>query len=94
MARGKGTQSFGKRHTKVHNECRRCGNKTYHIQKRRCGHCAYPNPRTRSYNWALKTRQREGQGFGRMKHMRLVQRQAKNGFRHNTFPKAKPRNRA
>ena len=94
MARGKGTQSFGKRHTKVHSTCRRCGEKTYHIQKKTCSKCAYPNPRTRSYNWALKTRQRRGEGHGRMAHKRDVQRRAKNGFRHNTTPKAKPRNQS
>ena len=91
MVKGKGTQSFGKRHTKVHCECRRCGKKTYHIQNKRCSHCGFPDKRIRKYNWALKTTQRKGEGFGRMKHMKQVQRRAKNGFRFNTAPKAKPR---
>ena len=43
------------------------------------------------YNWAEKTRGRRGEGTGRMSHKRLVQRRAKNNFRHNTTPKAKPR---
>ena len=94
MVKGKGTQSFGKRHTKVHNECRRCGRKTFHIQRHRCSHCAYPEARIRSYNWALKTKQRQGEGFGRMKHLRDVRRRAKNGFRHETFAKSRPRNHA
>ena len=91
MGKGKGTQSFGKRHTRVHTECRRCGRKTYHIQNKRCGHCGFPDAKTRKYNWAEKTSQRRGQGFGKMKHLREVARRAKNGFRFGTAPKPKPR---
>ena len=94
MVKGKGTQSFGKRHTKVHSECRRCGKKTWHIQKRRCARCGFPDKKMRSYNWSRKTIQRRGEGTGRMAHKRLVQRKAKNNFRFNTTPKAKPRNQA
>ena len=94
MVKGKGTQSFGKRHTKVHSNCRRCGNKTWHIQKRRCAKCGFPDKKMRAYNWARKTVQKRGEGTGRMSHKRLVQRKAKNNFRHNTTPKAKPRSQA
>ncbi len=94
MVKGKGTQSFGKRHTKVHNECRRCGRKTYHIQRKRCSRCAFPAKKMRMYNWSKKVRGRRGEGTGRMKHIREVRRKAKNNFRHNTFPKSKPRNNA
>lgn len=91
MPIGQGTQARGKRHTKVHISCRRCGHKAYHIQKRRCAHCGFPRAKTRSYAWALKTTQRQGEGFGRMKHIKSVARRAKNGFRFRTAPKAKPR---
>ena len=82
MVKGKGTQSFGKRHTKVHALCRRCGNKTYHIQNKRCSCCGFPDKKMRQYpGWALKTKQRKGQGHGRMRHMKTVARRAKNNFR-------------
>ena len=93
MVKGKGTQSFGKRHTKVHNECRRCGRKTYHIQKHRCASCAYPKSRTRKYNWAFKVRNKRGEGTGRMRHMKVVVRKAKNNFRFGTKPKANKKRR-
>lgn len=91
MVKGKGTQSFGKRHTKVHTLCRRCGDSTYHIQNKRCSSCGFPDKKIRKYNWAEKTGQRKGQGNGRQAHVKETFRRAKNGLRHNTTPKAKPR---
>ncbi len=44
----KGTQSFGKRHTKTHTACRRCGKVSFHKQKKTCAACAYPYAKTRS----------------------------------------------
>lgn len=44
----KGTQSFGRRHNKVHVLCVRCGKSSYHIQRGRCASCGYPSKRTRS----------------------------------------------
>ena len=44
----KGTQSFGRRHNKVHTLCVRCGKSSYHIQRARCASCGYPARRTRS----------------------------------------------
>ncbi|KAH7049971.1 ribosomal protein L37e-domain-containing protein [Linnemannia elongata] len=32
----KGTSSFGKRHTKSHTLCRRCGRRSFHNQKKTC----------------------------------------------------------
>lgn len=55
MVKGKGTQSFGKKHTKVHCECRRCGRKSMHIQKKQCSGCGFPSKKMRRYNWAEKT---------------------------------------
>ena len=48
----------------------------------------------RMYNWSLKVRARKGEGTGRMAHITKVQRRAKNNFRHNCAPKAKPRNQS
>ncbi|MCF8885326.1 MAG: 50S ribosomal protein L37e [Nitrososphaerota archaeon] len=47
----KGTPSFGKRNKIVHVRCRRCGHHSYHLSKRRCSHCGYPDPKWRKYNW-------------------------------------------
>eukprot|EP00331_Platyophrya_macrostoma_P007747 CAMPEP_0176431328 /NCGR_PEP_ID=MMETSP0127-20121128/14753_1 /TAXON_ID=938130 /ORGANISM="Platyophrya macrostoma, Strain WH" /LENGTH=94 /DNA_ID=CAMNT_0017813327 /DNA_START=42 /DNA_END=326 /DNA_ORIENTATION=+ len=87
----KGTQAFGKRHQKTHGFCRRCGKVTFHIQKKRCSSCGYPDTKTRKYNWAEKTVGRRGQGSGRMRHLRDVPRRAKNEFREGTVPKPKVR---
>ena len=90
MGKGKGTQSFGKRHTRVHTECRRCSRKTYHIQNKRCGSCGYPRAKIRSYDgWACKVRGRKGQGTGRMRYMKTLARKARNNFREeNLYVKA------
>jgi len=37
----------GKRHTKSHTLCRRCGRRSFHIQKSTCGSCGYPASRIR-----------------------------------------------
>ena len=53
---GKGTGSFGLRHNKSHTICRRCGRRSFHIQKKTCSACGYPAARIRSYNWSIKVR--------------------------------------
>jgi large subunit ribosomal protein L37e len=55
----KGTPSFGKHNKITHIRCRRCGRHAYHIRKKRCAACGYPNPRLRSYNWAWKGLKKE-----------------------------------
>ncbi|MFH0929290.1 MAG: 50S ribosomal protein L37e [Candidatus Aenigmatarchaeota archaeon] len=50
----KGTPSFGKRRKIIHIPCRRCGKHTYHITKKRCSRCGYPDPKMRKFNWAWK----------------------------------------
>ncbi|CBK20514.2 Ribosomal protein L37e [Blastocystis hominis] len=80
----KGTSSFGKRHTKTHTICRRCGRRAFHIQKSRCGSCGYPDAKMRHYNWALKSSRRRGQGTGRMSYLKTMTRRFKNGFREGT----------
>lgn len=49
----KGTGSFGKRRNKSHTLCRRCGRRSFHIQKSRCSACAYPAARVRSCTWIV-----------------------------------------
>lgn len=77
----KGTTSFGERHNKSHTTCRRCGKVSFHIQKKRCSSCAYPNPKRRSFNWSKKAQGRRTTGTGRMRYMKSMTRRFKNGFR-------------
>jgi large subunit ribosomal protein L37e len=83
----KGTTSFGKRHTKSHTLCIRCGRSSYHIQKKRCAACGYPNAKLRHYNWGKKAQGRRTTGTGRMRYLKNVFRRARNGFREGTQPK-------
>ncbi|QRW17132.1 ribosomal protein L37e [Rhizoctonia solani] len=55
----KGTSSFGKRHTKTHTLCRRCGNRAFHRQHKTCGQCGYPSAKLRSYEWGQKAKRRK-----------------------------------
>nr|ACG25031.1 60S ribosomal protein L37 [Zea mays] len=88
----KGTQSFGKRQTKTHTLCRRCGRVTFHKQNKVCGSCGYPAARLRRYDgWGRKTARRRGQGTGRMSYLKNVPRRAKNGFRTGVTPRPKVR---
>ena len=43
----KGTPSLGKKHNKTHTLCRRCGRRSFHIQKHTCAACGYPSAKTR-----------------------------------------------
>ena len=75
---GRGTPSFGKRHTKTHTLCRRCGRMSFHKQKGVCSACGYPAARLRKYGWSLKTQNRKGTGSGRMRYMKTIPRVYKN----------------
>jgi len=86
---GKGTGSFGRRNDKTHTLCRRCGRRSYHIQKTTCSSCGYPAARKRTYQWGQKSIRRRTTGTGRMRHMKDLPRRFKNGFREGTA--AKPR---
>ncbi|KAG0218397.1 60S ribosomal protein L37A [Mortierella sp. NVP41] len=83
----KGTSSFGKRHTKSHTLCRRCGRRSFHNQKKTCAQCGYPAAKLRSYNWSEKAKRRKTTGTGRMRHLSDVNRRFKNGFREGTQAK-------
>ncbi|OAV92309.1 large subunit ribosomal protein L37e [Puccinia triticina 1-1 BBBD Race 1] len=80
----KGTSSFGKRHSKTHSQCRRCGRRSFHKQHKTCAACGYPAAKTRSYEWGAKAKRRHTTGTGRMRHLKDVPRRFKNGFREGT----------
>nr|CDJ95608.1 Ribosomal protein L37e domain containing protein [Haemonchus contortus] len=81
----KGTQAFGKKHVKSHTLCRRCGKSSFHIQKKRCASCGYPDAKKRKYNWGAKSIRRRTTGTGRMRHLRSVHRRFRNGFREEVY---------
>merc|ERR1712062_927041 len=83
----KGTSSFGKRHNKTHTFCPRCGHRCFHIQKKTCSRCGYPSPRMSHYNWSKKAQRTKTTGTGRMRHLKIVFRKFRNGFREGTVPK-------
>jgi len=70
----KGTASFGKRNQRSHCLCIRCGKRSFHLSKRRCASCGYPDKKMRSYNWAYKAKRRRAPGTGRLRHVKLVLR--------------------
>ncbi|TGZ84326.1 60S ribosomal protein L37 [Ascodesmis nigricans] len=87
----KGTSSFGKRHNKSHTLCRRCGRRSFHIQKSTCSSCGYPAAKVRkctfpeldpptTNNWSEKAKRRKTTGTGRMRYLKTVSRRFKNGF--------------
>merc|ERR1712137_1263190 len=80
----KGTAAFGKRHNKTHTLCRRCGHRSYHIQKKTCSSCGYPAAKIRGFNWSEKAQRRKTTGTGRMRHLSSMPRRFKNGFREGT----------
>merc|ERR1712096_437879 len=85
----KGTTSFGKRHNKSHTLCRRCGRRSYHVQKKTCAGCGYPAAKTRSYNWSQKALRRKTTGSGRCRYLKGMARRAKNNFREGTTAQKK-----
>ncbi|KAH0505538.1 60S ribosomal protein L37 [Microtus ochrogaster] len=85
----KGTSSFRKHRNKTHTLCHRCGSKAYHLQKSTCGKCSYPAKRKRKYNWSAKAKSRNTTGTGWMRHLKIVYRRFRHGFREGTTPKSK-----
>ena len=81
---GTGTPSFGKRHTKTHTTCRRCGKVAFHIQHHSCASCGYPKAGMRRYHWAHKALRRRTEGTGRMRTLKTLPRRFKNGFREGS----------
>mmetsp|Transcript_33419 Transcript_33419/g.78131 ORF Transcript_33419/g.78131 Transcript_33419/m.78131 type:complete len:163 (+) Transcript_33419:95-583(+) len=89
---GDGTPAMGKRHKKTHMLCARCGKRSFHVQKKRCASCGYPDKKMRGYRWSIKSNRRRAPGTGRMKHLRHMPRRFKNGFREGTTPPARKKN--
>ncbi|XP_035306376.1 60S ribosomal protein L37-like [Cricetulus griseus] len=54
-----------------------------HTLFRRCG---YPAKHKRKYNWSAKAKRR---GIGRMRHLKIVYRRFRHGFREGTTPNPK-----
>ncbi|MFB6283822.1 MAG: 50S ribosomal protein L37e [Halobacteria archaeon] len=53
---GSGTPSQGKKQKKTHGKCRRCGETSYHLKKKRCSNCGFgKSSEKRSYEWQEKT---------------------------------------
>ncbi|MBL7169890.1 MAG: 50S ribosomal protein L37e [Candidatus Aenigmarchaeota archaeon] len=52
----KGTPSMGKRNKRSHVLCRRCGNRAFHIRKRRCSSCGYGEiSKMKKFSWQMKS---------------------------------------
>jgi len=50
MSKGTPSSSGNK---KTHTACRRCGKKSFHMQKRSCASCGFGNTaKIRKYNWS------------------------------------------
>lgn len=79
----KGTPSMGKMRIRNHLMCPRCGNMAYHKQIRKCASCAFPEAKRRTPA-SLKAARRTGQGTGRLRHIKKVQKKFKNGFKSST----------
>jgi len=83
----KGTSSKGKHIGHAHTLCVRCGRRSYHLQKARCASCGYPDAKKRKFNWSAKAIRRHTTGTGRTRHLKLMARRFKNGFREGTQAK-------
>merc|ERR1712178_627848 len=79
-----GHQFLWKRRNKTHTLCRRCGKVAFHIQKKVCAPCGFPAAKIRSFGWSVKAKRRKTTGTGRMRHLGLVRRKFRNGFREMT----------
>lgn len=68
-----------------HTLCRRCGKRSFHLQKRICSSCAYgATSKMRRYAQQYKAMRRRTEGTGRMSHLKTMARRFKNGFREGT----------
>jgi len=68
----KGTSSFGKRHSKTHTTCRRCGKVSYHLQKKVCASCGYPAAKMKRCTFLYARRgERRSEGPRRARKARL-----------------------
>ena len=50
-----GTSSQGKKNITTHVNCRRCGEKSYHVKKKECASCGFgKSAKRRDYAWKSK----------------------------------------
>jgi large subunit ribosomal protein L37e len=50
-----GTPAQGKKNTKKHVKCRRCGESSYHVTKKVCSSCGFgESAKRRDYEWQAK----------------------------------------
>ncbi|XP_057565726.1 60S ribosomal protein L37-like [Hippopotamus amphibius kiboko] len=77
----KGTSLFGKCRNKTHTLCCCCGSKACHLQKSTCGKCDSPAKQKRKCNWSAKAIRQNTTGTGRMRHLKIVYRRFRHGFR-------------
>lgn len=51
----KGTASMGKRNSRSHSRCRRCGRHAFNVTKRTCASCGFgASAKLRNYAWAAR----------------------------------------
>lgn len=63
--------------SQTHTTCRRCNNKSFHIQKSTCASCGYPAAKKRTFQWGKKEIRRKTTGTGRMQYMKTLPRRFK-----------------
>ncbi|XP_032771115.1 60S ribosomal protein L37-like [Rattus rattus] len=85
----KGTSSFGNHCNKTHTLCCYYGSKAYHLQKSTCGKCGYPTKRKRKNNWSAKAKRQNTTRSVQKRHLKIVYRRFRHGFREGTTPKSK-----
>ncbi|CAI2379369.1 unnamed protein product [Moneuplotes crassus] len=82
----KGTQSFGKKNNHSHTYNRHTGKTNLHKHK-----IDY-DAKKKTWNYTKKAKRRVAPGTGRRRHLKLVHRRAKNGFRDGQRRAIKTRN--
>ncbi|XP_057552966.1 60S ribosomal protein L37-like [Hippopotamus amphibius kiboko] len=85
----KAMSSFGKRWSKTHTVCHRCGSKAYHLQKSTCGKCGHPAKQKREYKLSAKAKRRNTTGTCGMRHLKIIYRRVRHGLSEGTTPKPK-----
>mmetsp|Transcript_29713 Transcript_29713/g.26278 ORF Transcript_29713/g.26278 Transcript_29713/m.26278 type:complete len:148 (-) Transcript_29713:27-470(-) len=81
----KGTWSKGKRNTKSHGLCPRCGRRAFHNRKKTCAACGYPSAKTRKFNWCTKASRRKKTGTGRMRYLGRALKRRSNRRQFNSL---------
>merc|ERR1711994_328807 len=51
---------------------RRCGRRSFHIQKMQCASCGFPQKKMRRYNWSEKALRRRTTGTGRCRYLKTI----------------------